>query len=107
MNLVEDLSKLTTISTVNINRLVQLSQMIITHSVLEAVNDDKEICNVDIGIGTLSFLISENELKYKFTPSEIFEKQLVKSIKHGESPICIDASNKLKEKITRTYKDFI
>lgn len=107
MSLIQDLSTLTTISTSNIERLISLSSNIITHDILEACNDDKEICNVDIGLGTLSFLISDNELRYKFIPSEEFEKQIIKAIKTGNSPICDIACDKLSSKILNTYKDFI
>ena len=104
-NLLEDLSILTTIAKYNLDNLTEKSISIITHDVLESMQDGEDITSIDIGIGVLNILHNHNEIKYKFVPSKKLDDNIYLTCKTGESKLSLDIDTALGERIQSTYKD--
>ena len=68
-DIINDLSTLTTIPYVSLERLVDLSVACISHSIEESLLDDETYTVVDIGVGRLSIKVEDNTILYKFIPS--------------------------------------
>lgn len=106
-NVINDLSTLTDIAESDLNRVVKIIMDCICHSVLDNINDKESTTIVDIGIGTLSLLLSQDCIKYKFIPSTTFENKLKTTIKTKKGPITKEVEDILIKRITNTYKDLL
>ena len=107
IDIINDLSTLTTIPYVSLERLVDLSVACISHSIEESLLDDETYTVVDIGVGRLSIKVEDNTILYKFIPSTKLEDTIRQTILSGKSPLTVKVEETLKDKITKTYKDFI
>ena len=61
-NLTTDLGILSGVAVTNLDKLALLSNDIISHAVLEAKLNNEPVAEIDLGIGILYILISEEEL---------------------------------------------
>ena len=107
IDIINDLSTLTTIPYVSLERLVDLSVACISHSIEESLLDDETYTMVDIGVGRLGIKVEDNTILYKFIPSTKLEDTIRQTILSGKSPLTVKVEETLKDKITKTYKDFI
>ena len=108
-NVVEDVSKITTIAPGALNKLVHIAmccmcdyaeQLKIQHD-----EDYTDAMNVDIGIGNLIFSIEDGRLHYTFKPCAKFEKALIGAIVNGKNPLVKTIEKSIASRITNTYKD--
>ena len=106
-NIVEDLSTLTTISQTTLNKLVKQTDYIICDGVHESILKNENITTVDIGIGTLLIKVGEEEIKYKFIPSNTLENTLIWTIDNHESPLVSKIESTLKDRVFNVYKELI
>lgn len=106
-NLINDVSTLTTIPIENLKELVHLSNVCICDIVEEDKLKNKEVCEIDIGIGTLYILISNESKKYKFIPSKELDTNINTTIRKGVNPMTRLVESTLVDKIINTYKDMI
>lgn len=106
-NLINDLSTLTTISSDSIKRLVNLSNVCICDTIEEDKLQNKDVSEIDIGIGVLYILISSETVKYKFIPSKELETNINTTIRKGVNPMEKFVETSLINKITNTYKDML
>lgn len=106
-NVIEDVSKLTTISVSSLKDLMTKFEMCITHSVLEAKLNNEDIAVIDIGIGKLSVKITDDELAYKFIPSSKLEASLITALQEKKSPVIDAVEDSLTERILSVYKDLL
>ena len=67
--LTEDLSVLTTIPEKHLEKIVDKIYYVISETVLEHLIEEKQVAEIDIGIGTLYIQLLENSIKYKFIPN--------------------------------------
>lgn len=101
----KDISTITTIPYFSLQNLFNTLTDIISYDVQESLLDKQNICEVDIGIGTLNILVTTDEVKYKFIPAKSLSESVIYAIEHKDSPLVIKAEQSLSRKITNTYKD--
>ena len=106
-NILTDLATLTTIPLASLERLSDLAMSCICHSVEESFIEGETITTIDIGIGKLGIKLENNTILYKFIPSIEFESNIKQTVLSGKSPLTLQVEATLKDKITKTYKDFI
>ena len=73
----------------------------------EAVSNGENEISVDVGIGTITFLINGEEMKYRFVPSMKFERMIVDTIVDGTNPLTEMLADKCGEKTLRIYKELL
>lgn len=109
-DIVSDLSTLTTIPEKTLEKLGAKVIYCICDALAESLaeNQDKDRpVDIDLGIGTLSLIKSDDSVKYKFIPSEALETS-VKQTVLNERNLLEDALEKsFVEKITNVYKDLL
>ena len=105
--LIKDIATLTTIPELNIQKLSNIAVKCISHTIAEAVRENEDTCIEDIGIGNLIIDISEDELKFKFIPSQQLQTAILNSIKKNESDLVIDIKKILQDKIMNVYKNLL
>lgn len=103
--LLEDLSILSGVAITNLDKLTSLEEDIIGHAVLEAVTNKDPIAEIDIGIGVLYILISDDEIKYKFIPSSKVQNSVKLAVDKRQSKLTQRVDETLARRIMHTYKD--
>lgn len=106
-NVIKDVGILTTIPELNLKKLVNIVVKIISHDIVECIKNGKSICSEDIGIGIIHIDIEQEDLKFKFTPSQQLQTTIRNSIESNDSELVIELENILKEKIVNTYKSLL
>lgn len=106
-NIVKDLSTLTTIEEENLNKLVEKELWCICSYVEEMINSKENFCDIDLGIGTLTISIMDNQLKFKFIPSQTLEQGVRDTIVNEKSPLRLSLEKSLVNKISNIYKELI
>lgn len=107
INIVNDLSNLTTIPEKTLAKLCSKMIFCISDAIVEAKTQGLSTVDLDIGIGTLSILLSEEEVKYKYIPSTEFEDAVKSSILEERNLLEDKLEQSFAEKITNLYKDLI
>ena len=106
VDLKNDLSTLTTINESTFNKLLTKVIWCICDSVERAVLSKDNIVDIDTGIGRLLINISENEVKYKFKPSEKLETSISDTIINEHNELVNVLEDNLVNKMTNVVKDF-
>ena len=106
VNLMEDLSELTTIQLASLNRLVKQSMWIICDAVEAAVHNKDDSLDVDLGFGTLKIKFDNEEVKYRFIPKPTLENSIAKAIVEEQNPLQLVLEKSLANKIINVYKEF-
>ena len=106
-NLIQDLSKLTTISTETLDKLFEKIYYIISDNIVEAMIKEKDVTEVDIGIGTLIIRICGDDIKFKFIPNAKLQEVVKTTIVTKENKLTSVVEKVLVERITNTYKDLL
>lgn len=104
-DLLDDISSLTTVQRVSLDRLISQANKCICHDVQELILTKNNCACIDIGLGNLFIDISENEIKYRFEPSSKLENYILNTVLTGESPIMNDIEKSLISKINTVYKE--
>lgn len=106
-NVVENLSKITTIPPKCITSLFNKEAYCIVDFIHEDTLSNVTLTEIDIGIGTLSIYHDNSDLKYRFSPNKAFNESVIKAAK-GELNLMESAMEKtLVDKIVNTYKDLL
>lgn len=105
INIIDDISKLTTIEVEDLNKLISKAIWCICNAVIESNMDNKSITALDVGLGKLLISNEDDVIKYKFIPSKKLEKYLVKSLTEGKNPLKLILEKTLCSRITNAYKD--
>ena len=106
-NLVEDLNKLTTISTSKLEHLSKLAVACIGEEFMECKLSEASIMDYDIGIGRLIVGVRDGEIKYKFIPSDILHTSLLNITKGKRNLLETKVEKSLVNCIENTYKDLL
>lgn len=101
----EDLSKLTTINQLSINRLFDKISWIISDAVEQAELAKDNVIELDLGFGLIIVLLEDNCIKYKFKPSKSLEENIIDTVVNGKNQLTFTIENTLVSKITNVYKD--
>ena len=107
MDATQDLSKLTGVSQLTFEKLVNILNSCICHAVFESKLDKETVTEINLGIGHLLISNENNELLFKFIPSSKLEKQLIETLKTNTSPIVEQLEQQLQIKIENVYKEFL
>ena len=106
-DLIDDLSKITTIPQDALTKLVDKVNWCICEYINETDLGKEQTLDIDIGIGKLCILIGDNLVKYKFIQSSKLEKSVRDVIINESNPLKDRLEKRLVDKITETYKDLI
>ena len=102
IDIIDDLSKLTTIPKDKLDKLVDKIKYIIVDAICE---DSSQLTfDLDIGIGTLQ-IINTDCIKYKFKPSPKFEKAIYEAIVNDKNILQDILEKTLSNRIAKVYKD--
>ena len=105
MDIVQDISTLTTVQKSSIDRLCTQAVKCICYCICEALSkNEKDLC-LDIGIGSLFINIGEDSVKYRFEPSMFMDNSIIDSVLSGKNPVIEDIESSLLNKVNTTYKD--
>ena len=105
-SLIEDLSVLTTIPTINLNQLAKKSNFCICNCVAESKLQNESLTSIDIGIGELQIFVENDNIKYKFIPSKALEKGVKSTVLEGKNILTNELENALSSKIMNAHKDY-
>lgn len=104
-NVVEDVAKLSSVKTSILNKMITVASGCICDYVSNIDILDDELVEIDIGLGTLSIQIIDDEIKYRFSPNNRFERNILDTVNSGKSPLVDMAEQSLEKKFFTTYKD--
>lgn len=105
--MIEDVSKLTSISERALKDLLSVVEDCICHEALENIIERNSLIPVDIGVGTLYIYLEGEDIKYKFIPSKRLEEKVTKTLSTKQSPLVASIDSTLKERIERLYKQML
>lgn len=106
-NLIKDLSILTTIPERNLNRLGDLVVCCISNAIQDSILQEKTITELDIYIGILYIQHEDNEIKYKFIPSNKLDKNVKDTVINKLNSLEIKITKSLISKVVNTYKNLL
>ena len=104
-NLIKDLSTTTCIPVSVLNRVSGISNLLVCDDVLKSLQSGEQICQIDIGLGTLAIAVIDDTIKYKFIPSKVLDMKLKDTINSGESQLKTSLEQSLADKLVKAYKD--
>lgn len=107
IDIVENVSKLTTIPKQSLDKLNEKVVWCICDGFEQDVLDNKKYSELDLGIGILYISNTEDDIKYKFKPSELLENNIRATAVEGKNPLVVNLEKRLADKIVNTYKDII
>lgn len=107
MGLIENLNKITTIPMVTLKELQRYIHLIQSNEVVAQMKEDKVILELETIEGIIYISLEDDNLKYKFIPSDKFNKIIVDTVKTKESLLVKAAEEKLSELLIKTYKDIL
>ena len=107
MNLIEDVAILTDVSEKTLNKFIPIIDYAICHAIHESQCAHESLTDIDLGYGTLTLKLTNDELWYKFTPSKELEKMILLTLTTHKSPIVNKIENDLQDKIDRAYKELL
>ena len=105
-NVIEDLSKLTTINELTLQRLSDKVSWCIADSVEQSVLAGDSTSEIDIGIGTLTVMATGDEVRYRFQPNSKLNKAVTSTVITGKNPLTFNLESTLVQKICNTCKNF-
>ena len=106
-NIIEDLSKLTTIPVKSLNKLVDKTVFCISDIVEDAVLEQKKLLEIDIGIGILHIKLESESVKYKFIPHQILETAVKDTIVNKRNLLQDTLEKVLVNRVVNTYKELL
>lgn len=106
-DLIGDISILTTLPDKTLRRLCDKGIECICHNVLEKTQQNEIETNIDIDIGTIKILVDNDEIHYRFIPSNKLEDKLIETLTSGVDPLVKDIEDNLTSRILNAYKDLI
>ena len=107
VNIIKDISTLTTIPYATLTKLSDVLELCICHAVEESILKNGEVTSINVGIGTLNIKATEDEIKYKFIPSTKFEEHVKQTVITKESPLVTKVEERLKDKVMNVYKELL
>lgn len=106
-NILNDLSSLTNLSKVFFTNIGELEKLLIGHYVNHTYVNSEDITKIDLGFGYLLVSFNNNEILYKFIPSETLEETLRSVILKGKDPLVSKLETKIDEKVLSAYKGLV
>ena len=101
----EDVSKVSGVSKVKLEKLAANFEDSIAHSVAERKSEGSDICYVNVGFGYLRVESHDDTISYKFRPTKRLHNQIIGASRYGSSPIEVEVEKALINKVKEVYKD--
>lgn len=106
MKIANDISKLTTIPTDEVEKVISCMNDCICYNLQEGIKNKDDFLDVDIGIGNLTLSINNDTIEYKFIPSTTLEDNIKYTFEHNCCPLVEKLESSLRNKIFGAYKEF-
>ena len=107
VNILDDVSKLTTIPYTALTKLSKQYIYCICNAVEEAKLAQEPLAYINVGFGTLVIQHQNEQLRYQFIPSKLLSASLVETVTEGKNPLVKELETSLVDRILSTYKDLI
>lgn len=107
INIIDDVSKLSSIPDKVLNKLVTLAMFSILEGLQEMIIQEQHSCEFDIGLGTLILNTENNLIKFKFKPSAKLSENIINTLRNKENSLIVDFENSFIKKIELLYKELI
>lgn len=105
-SLKHDISTISTVSISTLSKFVKQINWCITDAVCKSTYSGDTETNIDIGIGRLIIKYDNEQVKYRFEPSQELDNAVVAAIVDEQNPLVDNLEESLIEKITNAYKSF-
>lgn len=105
VDLKKDLSTLTNVPIKYYDKMENTLQYIISDGIHESLSQGEPITEFVSDIGSLLINVEDNEIRYKFVPSEKFNEAIKSNIKYGQNLLEDKLTGILLDRITSLYKD--
>lgn len=105
--LIDNLSKITSISKQTFDKLTNLSVSCICDSIEDDILNNESIATIDIGIGQLLIKHTDNDMRYKFIPDAKLEEAVSQTIVNDKNPLKVAVEDTLKKRILNIYKELL
>ena len=105
-NALKDLNTITTIPYQTLQKLFDKLSWVICDAVSNVKDDNSDYYSVDIGIGELDIYVGEEEVSYRFIPSDNLSKSIIETVTEGNNPLTKNIEEAVVQKIINAYKDF-
>ena len=106
VNIKEDLSTLTTINESVFTKLVNKIEWCISDGVEKAIKSGENQVNINFDLGTLMINFDNEQIRYKFKPSQKLEKVVTNTVVNERNDLVLNIEESLISKLTNTYKNF-
>jgi hypothetical protein len=105
----DEVSTLTKLSTSTLNKILEKAMYCICEDVEETqlAKDGTHTTVLDIGIGTLTILVSEDSIKYHFTPSAKLNDAVVSTVSERKNPLVKAVDESLVSRVTNVYENLL
>jgi hypothetical protein len=104
-NLTKDISTLTGISVLTLEKIISKVISSICYDVQESTLNKNEISEIDIGIGNLMIKNLGGEVAYKFIPNSKLNNSVIETLKTGKSPLENSIEIALRDKVAKIRKE--
>ena len=105
MDIKEKLNILTSISTQTFDSLWDIIDWVHSDDIVTQFIENKDIIELPIIEGSIYIKLDNDVVKYKFIPNEKFSNTVKETIMNKKSKLMSVSINKLKDGLTKTYKD--
>lgn len=105
--LIEDLSILTTIPEKTLTKISDKIIYCISDAIEESICENKNITEINMSIGTLYIKHTDDEIKYKFVPSDKLSKAVTDTVCNKLNLLEDVIENTIIEKVENIYKDLL
>ena len=106
MDITDKLNVLTSIPTQTFDSLWNVVDLIHSDDIITQYLESKDVFELPIIEGKIYIKLDDNDvIKYKFVPNEIFSNTVKETILNKKSKLMTVAIDKLKDGLTKTYKD--
>lgn len=107
VNIKEDLSTLTTIEKSVFMKLEQKIEWCICDAIEKALLNKDDTVDVNLGFGQLTIKLLDDEIKYRFKPSQKFEKSIFNTIVNEQNDLTYNLESSLVSKLNNIYKTLL
>lgn len=105
-NISKDLSTLTTVNEQTFKKLESKIVWCISDCIDSAIKAGDSTASINLGFGILTICFDNNEIKYRFKPSNNLEKVVANTVINERNDLVLNIENSLVSKLTNVYKSF-
>lgn len=107
MEFKEKISKIMTIDEMTLKRIGNAINLIHSDDLYEEIQKKDNYYEIPIFEGKIMIKREDNQLSYKFIPSETFQSIIKDTLLNGESLLTSELKERLSEILIKTYKDIL